>query len=115
MDYTTPENTQFQALAATLFDVLKALESEVVAYKAAEKSLLLHHDGGVAYDVFQRALESARQSQHTRKAAGKYAAALAEFQGLSRTPIGPNMQMLQEWLMAFRSGMFVFFLQMILR
>jgi hypothetical protein len=100
-----PENERFQELVKDVFGVLKALESEIVAYRAASVALLSHYDGDVAADAFQRALESARQSPASRKGlAGKYAVEAAQFEQLSHVPIGPKIGLLVEFLQAFRSG-----------
>jgi hypothetical protein len=97
--------TRFQELTATVFDVLKALETEVIAYRAAAASLKTSvFDGGLADIAFQRALTSARHAPSTRKAADKYAVELARFAELSHLPDGPNMGLLHEWLLLFRQG-----------
>ena len=100
-----PENERFQELAATVFSVLRALEVEVIAYRAAAASLRTSvFDQGFAADVFQHELTSARHAPSTRKAAGKYAVELARFGELSHLPIGPKMGLLHEWLRLFHQG-----------
>jgi hypothetical protein len=101
-----PENERFQELVTDIFDVLMALESEIVVYKAAQKSLTTQFfDGGAASAAFQHALESVRRAPSTRKAlAAKYAAELARFRELPHLPIGPKMDVLRVFLKAVRSG-----------
>ena len=100
-----PENERFQEMITELFEVLKTLETEVIAYRTAQNSLTISvYDNGFAADVFQRALESARRAPHIRKALDRVDAELAQFRGLSNVPIGPKIEMLLAFLQAFRSG-----------
>jgi hypothetical protein len=102
-----PENERFQELAATMFDVLKALESEVIAYRIAAASLRTSvFDEGLADAVFQLALTSARRAPDTRKAGEKFSVASARFAELLHLPLDPKSGILSEWLRAFQRQVF---------